>query len=265
MKYKLLIAQDDSAERSLLCSTLNTHFSDRINICEARNGTEALSLFSREDPRIAILDVEMSGIGGLSLAKSIRETNRPCSIIFLTSSDNVNDARQAIALRALDYLVKPCDTAKLMASVEEAIQITSRFFDGSQFSSAHHQRAETSHPEEAGSARITLVREDISAYIESHYMKELSMKNVAQAMNYSDAYFCKLFKQCFHVNFSTYLNEFRIKKAKEMMENPRINVKNISIACGYTDSNYFARVFKRVTGQTPSEYRLGIMEQAMWE
>ena len=48
-----------------------------------------------------------------------------------------------------------------------------------------------------------------------------------------------------------------------MMENPRINVKDISVACGYSDSNYFARVFKRITGQTPSEYRLAIAEKVL--
>ena len=89
------------------------------------------------------------------------------------------------------------------------------------------------------------------------------MKTVARAMNYSDAYFCKLFKQCFQVNFSTYLNEYRIRKASSMMANPRLNIKDIGLACGYVDSNYFSRVFKQFTGQTPSEYRLSLMEKVM--
>jgi YesN/AraC family two-component response regulator len=108
-----------------------------------------------------------------------------------------------------------------------------------------------------------MVRQDIIAYIDRHYMEELSMKAVARAMNYSDAYFCKLFKQCFQVNFSTYLNEYRIRKACTMMENLRRNIKDIGVDCGYTDSNYFSRVFKRFTGQTPTEYRLSIMEKVM--
>ena len=82
---------------------------------------------------------------------------------------------------------------------------------------------------------------------------------VFNGMNYSDAYFCKLFKQCFHVNFSTYLNEYRIEKARALMQNPRINIKDISIACGYSDPNYFTRVFKRLTGLTPTEYRLSCL------
>ena len=82
------------------------------------------------------------------------------------------------------------------------------------------------------------------------------MQDVAQAMNYSDAYFCKLFKQCFRVNFSAWLNEFRVEKAKQMLQSTRMSIREVSLACGYTDANYFARVFKRVTGRTPSEYRL---------
>ena len=81
------------------------------------------------------------------------------------------------------------------------------------------------------------------------------MQDVARAMNYSDAYFFKLFKQCFRVNFSVYLNEYRITRAKELLQTTRLNVRAVSIACGYSDSNYFTRVFKRITGKTPSEYR----------
>ena len=99
------------------------------------------------------------------------------------------------------------------------------------------------------------IREDIVAYIREHYTEELSMQDVARAMNYSDAYFCKLFKQCFRVNFSVYLNEYRIARARELLQSTRLNVREVSTACGYSDSNYFTRVFKRITGKTPSEYR----------
>ena len=54
-----------------------------------------------------------------------------------------------------------------------------------------------------------------------------------------------------------------IDKAKVMMADPRINIKDIGTACGYSDSNYFARVFKRITGQTPSDYRLAAAEKTI--
>ena len=261
MNYKLLIAENEPSERAALSSTLNRHLGDHLTIYEAGSGNEALELFGQETPQIAILNIDMPGMGGLEVARKIREANKNCSILFLSSFNNFSDAKEAVALQALDYLVKPYDEQKLLASVEEAMQIASRLENaGWNLSQLRHPPA-GSDPE---TARLTMVREDIRSFIDSHYMEELSMKNVANAMNYSDAYFCKLFKQCFQVNFSTYLNEYRVEKAKAMMENSRISIKDISLACGYTDSNYFTRVFKRITGQTPTEYRFIFLENNLY-
>ena len=86
-------------------------------------------------------------------------------------------------------------------------------------------------------------------------MKEISMQDAARMMNYSDAYFCKLFKQCFDQNFTSYLTAFRINEAKKLLEDTSASVKDVSLQVGYCDSNYFAKVFKRMTGMIPSEYR----------
>lgn len=262
MNYHLLAAVESTAEREALCQTLNQYLSDRITILEAGSGQEALDLFFRYQPPIAILDIEMSDISGLQVAEKIREHQNLSSLLFLADSDNFSYARQAIALRALDFLTKPWDEKKLICSVEEALRYAFHLESLTQ-QSGLLSTAAVPLPPTSEYNRLSLVREDIRSFIASHYMEELSMKNAAHAMNYSDAYFCKLFKQCFQVNFSTYLNEYRIAQAKRMMENPRISIKDISAACGYTDSNYFTRVFKRITGQTPSEYRLEIIEKAL--
>ena len=88
------------------------------------------------------------------------------------------------------------------------------------------------------------------------------MQDAAAALRYSAAYFCKLFKQCFRVNFSAYLNEYRVNKARQLILDPRLSLKDIGAAVGYSDANYFTRVFKRLTGQTPSEYRVAAAEKA---
>ena len=80
-------------------------------------------------------------------------------------------------------------------------------------------------------------------------------------MNYSDAYFCKIFKQCFDKSFIVYLTEFRMEQAKQLLADVRINVKDISTNVGYRDSNYFAKVFKRAVGSTPTEYRMEVLKQ----
>ena len=120
----------------------------------------------------------------------------------------------------------------------------------------------------------------VAAYQEAHPEKEIirlgigdvtqplakcvvtAMQDAAAALRYSDAYFCKLFKQCFKVNFSAYLNEYRVNKARQLILDPRLSLKDIGAAVGYSDANYFTRVFKRLTGQTPSEYRVAAAKKA---
>ena len=67
-------------------------------------------------------------------------------------------------------------------------------------------------------------------------------------------------KLCQQVN--AYLNEYRVNKARQLILDPRLSLKDIGAAVGYSDANYFTRVFKRLTGQTPSEYRVAAAEKA---
>ena len=254
MKCKLLVAEDEMIERKVLCKTLQKYLGDLILLYEAKNGREALELFEQESPQVAVLDIEMPGYTGLEVARRIRESGKPCGILFLTGYDKFDYARQAISVRALDYLLKPYNEQELVFAVEDAIRQTA--------AQPLPRPAAPATPvdvplrrEEDEDARTALIRAEMYAFVEAHYQEDISMQDAAAALRYSDAYFCKLFKQCFKVNFSAYLNQFRVGRALQLMQDPRLSMREISTACGYTDANYFARVFKRITGQTPTEYR----------
>ena len=123
MKCKLLVAEDELIERKVLCKTLQKYLGDLIVLYEARNGREALELFAREAPQVVILDIEMPGYTGLEVARKIRETDKNCGILFLTGYDKFAYAKQAIAVRALDYLLKPYKEQELVFAVEDAIRL----------------------------------------------------------------------------------------------------------------------------------------------
>ena len=159
-------------------------------------------------------------------------------------------------MRALDYLLKPYNEQELVSAVEDAIrQTTAQPLPRP----APVQTAPPLLREEDEDARTTLIRAEMYAFVEAHYQQDISMQDAAAALRYSDAYFCKLFKQCFKVNFSAYLNQYRVDKACQLMQDPRLSLREVATACGYADANYFTRVFKRLTGQTPSEYRNTLM------
>lgn len=67
MKCKLLVAEDELIERKVLCRTLQKYLGDLISLYEAKNGREALEIFAREAPQVAVLDIEMPGLTGLEV------------------------------------------------------------------------------------------------------------------------------------------------------------------------------------------------------
>lgn len=260
MKCKLMVAEDELIERKVLCKTLQKYLGDLITLYEAKNGREALEIFEREKPQVAVLDIEMPGATGLEVARRIRETDKNCAILFLTGFDKFAYAKQAISVRAMDYLLKPYNEQELIFSVEEAIRQVSAQVPPRP---APAPAAEPVRRDEDEDVRTALIRSEISSFIEQHYREDISMQDAAAALRYSDAYFCKLFKQCFKVNFSAYLNEFRVEKARQLIRDSRLSLKDVGTAVGYADANYFTRVFKRLIGQTPSEYRMAAAEQAV--
>lgn len=266
--YRLLIADDEMIERAVLYKTLRRNLEGQCEIFQAQNGREALEIYEREKIQIAILDIEMPGINGIRAAEKIRETDKNCCIIFLTAFDEFSYAKKAITIRALDYLLKPYDEKELMLVVEEAMRITeSREGEKDEEEEAKKEQAVCEegvleeNGEENDNIRLSRVAELIDEFIRENYMYDISMQELAKKMNYSEPYFCRLFKQCFHQNFTSYLTEYRVSEAKKLLEEPTVNVKEIGKAVGYTDSNYFAKVFKRITGQSPTEYRLGIFQK----
>ncbi len=254
-RYRILIADDEPIERAVIGKTIRNHFGDEVEVYEAVNGREAIEIFRQKDCQIALLDISMPGIDGLDAAEEIRRGNETCSIIFLTAYDEFDYAKRAIKVRALDYLLKPSAREELITVLEEAIHLTERAAGpGLSAVSLQDNGEEKQEP-----MKNQLFTEYIRGYIEAHYMEDISLQDAAEQLHYSDAYFCRFFKQNFDKNFIMYLTELRVEKAKELLEDMTINVKDISQKVGFRDSSYFTKVFKRITGVTPSEYRYGLL------
>ena len=251
--YRILVADDEPIERLVIDKKIKNFFPDQAEVFLAENGIQAVDIFREKDCQIAILDIEMPGMNGLDAAAEIKKFNPDSSIVFLTAFDEFNYAKRAIEIRALDYLLKPGSDEDLVNVIEEAFHICDRnsSIDGG------WKEKEYAHPadQDENDAPPNVFVGQVQEYIETHYKEDIALLDVAGVFGYSDVYFCKLFKQNFGKNFITFLNEFRMNKAKELLANPAINIKDISVLAGYRDANYFTRVFKRMVGKTPSEYR----------
>mgnify|MGYP001034023568 CR=1 FL=1 len=107
--------------------------------------------------------------------------------------------------------------------------------------------------EQSGYSRIV---GGIMDYIEMHYGEEsLSVTEIAEQFHFSSAYLNVLFRQEVKVTLKQYLNNYRLERAKRMLEQDYDKITEIAEKCGYANSNYFAKVFKAAMGMTPLEYR----------
>ena len=276
--YRVLLVDDEQIERMALAKKIDRYYGDKVDIYHAVNGREAVAMCGEQKNDIVIMDISMPEMNGVMAAKYIRKMDDECSIIFLSAYDDFEYARNAIKVRALDYLLKPCDMNDLLAVMDTALQKLDKenVFNGNSISGKEQNKetetcgSNANNVRENRPKRTDNVRNSdeqttikyLKEYVENNYIYDISMQEAAEEMGYSDAYFSKLFKQYFNQNFTAYLTEYRIKKAKELLSNTNHSIKDISRMVGYTDSNYFAKIFKRLVGEIPSKYRENLTENA---
>ncbi len=104
----------------------------------------------------------------------------------------------------------------------------------------------------------SLIVEAIS-YIVKHYSENIALKDVAGHVNISTYYLSRLFKRETGKNFSEYLVDYRIKKAKTLLGSSELKLYEIAEQVGIPDPHYFSRAFKKHEGLTPTQYRESVL------
>lgn len=95
----------------------------------------------------------------------------------------------------------------------------------------------------------------VRSYIDENYAAPLTRESVAQAFYISPNYLSHLFQKTGAIGFNEYLNHTRLEHAKALLKNYDLKVKEVAHTCGFVDSNYFCRLFRKNTERSPSEYR----------
>lgn len=95
----------------------------------------------------------------------------------------------------------------------------------------------------------------VTEYIDNNIQEELNLESVANNFNLSPYYFSRSFKESMGCNLIDYINIVRIKKAKDLLKKSEMSIKEIGYTVGYSDPNYFSKVFKKYEGYSPKEYK----------
>ena len=93
------------------------------------------------------------------------------------------------------------------------------------------------------------------AYIAGHYGDPVGLDEMARTMHVSTFYFCKMFKRATGLTFTDYLGRVRVEKAKNLLLNPHLRVSEIAYTVGFQSLTHFNRVFRKLTGESPTDFR----------
>ncbi|MGE5808760.1 MAG: helix-turn-helix domain-containing protein [Nitrospirota bacterium] len=92
-------------------------------------------------------------------------------------------------------------------------------------------------------------------YINDNYRTDIRLDTVAVKAGMSASHFSRMFRKVMGLSYQSYLNSCRITKAKNLLHTSTRSITEIAVSLGFADSTGFGRIFKKLTGQTPSAYR----------
>ena len=104
------------------------------------------------------------------------------------------------------------------------------------------------------SHRIDQVK-SVLEYIEGHYTAPITLEILAGVAGMNPKYFCRFFRSITHQTPLDYVNHYRIEQAAQKLLTTNLSVTDISLECGFNDSSYFVKVFRKYRGLTPNQYR----------
>lgn len=100
-------------------------------------------------------------------------------------------------------------------------------------------------------------------YITANQSEEITLASVAARVHASTFYFCKVFKGSTGLTFTDYLSRTRVESAKQLLLNPHNRISEVAYAVGFQSLSQFNRVFRRIAGLTPSEFRIDVATNAL--
>lgn len=204
------------------------------------NGKEALNTLMNADIDVVITDIRMPEMDGLELIKVVRDMNIDVSFIILSGYSDFEYARTALRYDVKDYILKPIDQNELFACIDK-------------IDCGNDEDTQLDNELGKGNKRVV---DMVKQIIETEYDKNINLTEIANRVYLNPKYLSRMFKKETGLNIIDYLLHVRINMAKQLLrENLDFKVYEVANMVGYTDSVFFNKLFKKLVGMTPKEYK----------
>ena len=240
--YKVVLIDDEDIIVEGLKRVVNWGKYGCEVVAVAYSAEEGSRVIREIKPDILFTDIKMPDQDGLTLLAGLRSEFPSMQVAVLTGYREFEYAQKAIRLGVSRFLLKP----SRMEEIDEALEHMTRVLAG--------ENSAQDKAEEPDGAEGFVVRQALQ-YIQKRYNEKLSLMNVASHCFVSQWHLSKLLHKNLDKNFYEIINELRVRKAKELLEDPGLTVAAICEMVGYNDPAHFSKVFKRLEGISANEYR----------
>ncbi|NDW12841.1 hybrid sensor histidine kinase/response regulator [Bacteroides sp. 214] len=257
-KTTILIVEDNDSLRNFLCSILSSEY----NIIEAANGEGGYNKAKELIPDFIISDVMMPVMDGLDMVKAIKEDKDICHIpiVLLSAKSSLDDRINGLEYGIDDYITKPFSTDYLKARIASLIK-TRKLLQEAYRNKLLSGEVATTRPDISPTEpqivpHDQLFIKQLMAFMEENIDNSaLSVEDFAKEFALGRTSFYTKVKSLLGVSPIEFINEIRIKRAIQLINNGERNIAQIAYAVGFDDPKYFSRCFKKQTGMTPVQYR----------
>jgi two-component system, response regulator YesN len=249
---RLLIVDDEPTIRRGIRESIDWESRGVRVVGEAGSGAEARAQVQALDPDVILVDIVMPRGDGLSFCEWCRREHPGIRLIIVSGHDNFSLAQRAIRVGVDDYLLKPVGAEQLMGAVEKVGQTLVKM-DFTDIKDRLMRSLGGSSPAMNASSRRILAR--VLDFIESRYLSELDLGAAARWAGVTPNHLCKVIRACFDSTFLEVASRYRVEVAKTYLRSSFLKLYDVADKAGFSDYHNFAKVFKKVTGRTPGEYR----------
>jgi len=243
---KVIVADDEPMIRAGLEKILSKMDKNIEVIGSYSNGFDALAHINRlEDDELDVLitDIKMPKMDGLKLIEAV--SDRPFAKMIFSGFSEFEYARKALRCGVCDYLLKPIDKQQLAEVLQRVQKLSSK---------AELVVQDKTDDEEVHRGHHAI--HTIKMLLLEQYDRNFDLEQISEQVGMSSHYVSRLFKQMTGSTITDHLIDIRIEKAKQFLtDHPQMKNYEIAQSVGYSDPVYFQKLFKKVTGYTPKEYK----------
>ena len=232
-KIKILLVDDEPLILDLHERMLMESFQECI-IYKATNGRDALNIMKQYIPDVVLLDLMMPDMNGFEVLTHMREmeTTRLIPVIVVSAQILDDDDFDKLQKGVASVIKKGLFSSdEIMNQVEKAIQ-----------------------REHLHSSDSQLIARRTLSYLHHHFSDSVCLKDISSHLSVSERHITRCFHNEMGITPLVYLKRYRIQQAKNQLEEGVTSITRIAHDVGFSDSNYFSRIFRQEVGVPPSKY-----------